>query len=426
MRFLFTVWPFQGCVHPLVAVANEVKALGHEVGFYTGKAYRPLIERQGFRLFPFQDLPESLVADLVCTPDGIGRNWTRPWKLHGQLQAFFVDSIPAQFSDMRRILDSWKPHGVITDPAMLAPVMLLAETDPVPVAICSYAAGCMLKGPGIPPLGLGLPLPRTLYRKIANEVLDWGAELFLSGIRRRANQIRQSQGLAVVKGPIIELAAKLPLYLLPSCREFDYNRTGLPASVHYVGPLQWYPPAEPPAWLKEMPADQPMIHVTEGTLHFQEPFLLKAGAEGLAGLPMRVVITTGDDRDPARLGFAPLAPNVRVERWVSHKDLLPRTAVMVATAGGGTTMAALKDGVPMVLTPTEWDKADNARRVVEAGAGVIVPRHRCTPANIRKAVEHVLAEPYYRANARRIADIMAGLGGPVRAAELVVAMPESR
>jgi UDP:flavonoid glycosyltransferase YjiC (YdhE family) len=421
-RFLFTVWPFTGCVHPLIAVARELGARGHEIGFYTGRRYRALVEDRGFRFFPFHHLPETLVDELVCNPNGIGRNWTRPWNLRGQLRGFFLDSVPAQLEDIREILSSWVGDAVITDPAMIAPFFLLHELDRVPVALCSYAGGCMLSGPDVPPVGLGLPLPRHFGRKALNSMIGWGVDFFLRDIRTKANAMRRSHGLAPVKGPVVDLAANLPLYLLPSCAEYDYNRRDLPACVKYTGPLQWYPPSKTPQWLTELPGDKPLVHVTEGTLHYQEPFVLRAGAKGLGGLPMHVIMTTGDDRDPDQLGLAPLAANVRVERWVPHSDLLPRTDVMVTTAGGGTVMAALGDGVPMVLVPTEWDKAENARRVVEAGAGIIVPPSQCTAGNVRRAVETILGDDSYRRNARRLADIMATLGGPAKAAELIEEM----
>jgi MGT family glycosyltransferase len=238
-------------------------------------------------------------------------------------------------------------------------------------------------------------------------------------MRTKASDIRRSHGLPALRGTVIDLAAKLPLYLLPSCAEYDYNRRDLPPCVKYVGPLQWYPPAEKPPWLDRLSNDIPLVHVTEGTLHYQEPFVLQAGAKGLGGLNMHVILTTGHDRDPNQMGLPPLASNVRVERWVPHRDLLPRTDVLVTTAGGGTVMAALGDGVPMVLVPTEWDKAENSRRVVEAGAGIIVSPSRCNARNIRNAVEKVLGDASYRRNARRLAGMLATRGGPKRAAELI-------
>jgi hypothetical protein len=199
--------------------------------------------------------------------------------------------------DIKRILATSGGDIVVSDPALWGSFLLLPELERVPVALCSYAGGCMLPGPDVPPIGLGLRLRRTW----------WG----------------RARDFLPLKGPVISLAAKLPLYLLPSCPAYDYNRRDLPPSVRCVGPLQWYPPQEPPAGLDSLPAGQPLIHVTEGTLHYQEPFVLQAAARGLANLPMSVVVTSGSDRDPAQLGLDPLAPNLRVERFVPHNHLSP-------------------------------------------------------------------------------------------------------
>jgi MGT family glycosyltransferase len=420
-KFLFTVWPFAGCVHPLIAVAHKLKDRGHACAFYTGARYQSLVEGEGFAHFPFEQVNEQALDDLVFSPQGIGKNWswTRPWQLRQQLRAFFFDGVPQQVADIKRILETWGGDVVVSDPALWGSFLLLPELEHVPVALCSYAGGCMLSGPDVPPIGLGLPLRRTLFGRARDRVVGFALDRLMSGMRRDASLLRQKYGLTPLKGPVISLAAKLPLYLLPSCPEYDYNRRDLPPSVRYVGPLQWYPPQEPPAWLDSLPTGQPVIHVTEGTLHYQEPFVLQAGARGLANLPMSVVITSGGDRDPAQMGLDPLAPNVRVERFVPHNHLLPRTDVMVTTAGGGTVMAGLEFGVPMVLVPTEWDKAENAQRVVEAGAGIRLSPGKCTPQRLRKAVEQVLEDPSYRENARRLAKILSGYGGPAMAAGML-------
>jgi MGT family glycosyltransferase len=161
------------------------------------------------------------------------------------------------------------------------------------------------------------------------------------------------------------------------------------------------------------------VHVTEGTMHTQDPILLRAAARGLGGRPMHVIMTTGGRRDPASLDLGPRAANVHVEQFVPHRFLLPRTDVLVTTGGAGTVMSALEAGVPMVVVPTEWDKPENAQRVVEAGAGLRLSPGRLTPARLRGAVERVLGEPSFRENARRLAAIFAACRGPARAAELL-------
>src|SRR5262249_12114647 len=160
----------------------------------------------------------------------------------------------------------------------------------------------------------------------------------------------------------------------------------------------WHPPQPPDAgaWLDALRTDRPWVHVTDGTSHFQDPFVLRAAVQGLSGADMEVIITHGRERRREEFAPGPTAANVHLARWVSHDSLLPRCAAMVTTGGAGSTMAGMRAGIPLVLVPTTWDKPDNARRIVAAGAGVIVRPRTCSPKRLRAAIEEVLSDPGYR------------------------------
>ena len=51
-RFLFTVWPFAGHLHPSIAIARALHTRGHEIAFYTGATVRSVVEGEGFQFFP--------------------------------------------------------------------------------------------------------------------------------------------------------------------------------------------------------------------------------------------------------------------------------------------------------------------------------------------------------------------------------------
>jgi MGT family glycosyltransferase len=171
--------------------------------------------------------------------------------------------------------------------------------------------------------------------------------------------------------------------------------------------------------MNALPKDRPWVHATEGTAQYQEPFLLRATAKALADAPVELILTTGQNRNPEKTGLTDLSPNVHIEGWLSHDDLLPRCAAIVTTGGPATVIAALKAGVPLVMVPTFWEKADNAQRVVEAGVGIRLAPKQCTPERIRNAVMRLLNEPHFRENARHMAQLLAQAPGPSRAAELI-------
>jgi MGT family glycosyltransferase len=246
-------------------------------------------------------------------------------------------------------------------------------------------------------------------------------DIVARGVRNRVDTFRAERGLPPMGCSVSAFAGRSTLYLVGSLRELDYNRTDLPPTVHYVGACVWHPPMAEgaAASLDAIPTDHPWVHVTEGTSHHQDPFVLRAAVQGLAGRPVHAILTTGQQRDPAALGLDPPPPNFHVTRWVSHSELLPRCSAVVTTGGANTVLAALQAGVPLVVVPTTWDKPDNARRVTEAGVGVRLSPRRCTPERLREAVEEVLNVPRYRENAARIAEALAAAPGPAGAADLV-------
>ena len=86
---------------------------------------------------------------------------------------------------------------------------------------------------------------------------------------------------------------------------------------------------------------------------------------------------------------------------------MPHAAAMVGHGGAGSTRAALAAGVPSVVIPGFADQPRNAERVAALGAGIALAPD--APADLGDAVRRLLAEPSYRAAARRVAAEVAAL-----------------
>jgi UDP:flavonoid glycosyltransferase YjiC (YdhE family) len=84
-----------------------------------------------------------------------------------------------------------------------------------------------------------------------------------------------------------------------------------------------------------------------------------------------------------------------------HAALFPQAAAVVTHAGMGTVTRALAAGVPLVCLPLGRDQPDVAARVVHAGVGLRL-RPGARPRAVRGAVERVIAEPAFRAEAERL------------------------
>ncbi len=415
--FLITVWPFRSHFFPLIGIAQALRRRGHRVVFCSGAAAKETVEREGFAFFPFRRVDEERIHDLMFARESYASP-RMPFRFARLLREWLLGTVPAQVEDIEAALKEHRPDVLVTETSMWGPILVLRERERVPVAVFSTVAACLLPGPDTPPFGLGLPRPRDRRTRFASSLAYRATRVFSRSMREAANDLRRRYGLAPLRSSVTEHAGTMDLYLVPSTPEFDYQRGDLPGTVHYVGPCVWNKSEceKPPEWLWTLTA--PTIHVTEGTMHAGEPLLLKAAARALSGLPMSVVMTTGGRR-PSDLDLGALGANVRVEPWIAHADLMPRTHVVVTTGGAGTVMTALAAGVPMVVVPTEWDKPENAQRVVEAGVGVRLSPRRLNARRVRRAVEKVLAEPRFRENARRFAKELAARDGLAEAARLL-------
>ncbi len=78
-----------------------------------------------------------------------------------------------------------------------------------------------------------------------------------------------------------------------------------------------------------------------------------------------------------------------------------------------------------MIIPTYSERESNARRIAALGAGAIVSvehasgEKRVRVDDLRATVRHVLRDPSFTHNAKRMGERLRAYGGPVRAARLI-------
>jgi UDP:flavonoid glycosyltransferase YjiC (YdhE family) len=173
--------------------------------------------------------------------------------------------------------------------------------------------------------------------------------------------------------------------------------------------------AEP--WASPWPDDNndPIVLVSFSSTDQKQGAVLRRVVEALTTLPVRGLVTLGQG-----VGDAPVSStaNVAVVRSAPHRQILAEAWLVVCHCGHGITMKTLAAGVPMVCIPMGRDQNDTAARVVYHGAGVRLPADAAA-ARIRTAVERVVGDGRFRANAARLASAIAeGRGTTDLVAEL--------
>jgi UDP:flavonoid glycosyltransferase YjiC (YdhE family) len=205
--------------------------------------------------------------------------------------------------------------------------------------------------------------------------------------------------------------------------------TPWPRTVRYR--LEENDPTGLPDWWRGSTA--PLVYVTFGTVVGHTSLaerVFRDAVDAVAPLPVRVLLTTGRAVDPSSLGVLP--DHVHAERWVPQVDALAACAVVACHGGSGTTLGALRAGVPIVVCPLYADNARNGALVAGIGAGIVVETSRDEAGQatlglrvdeVRAAVARVLAEPAFGDAAGRVRDEMATSPFPAAAvASLDVSM----
>lgn len=98
-RFLLAPMPFTGQVTPVLAIAGELVARGHDVRVYTGSAFRARVEAAGARFVPWRAAPDFDENDLPATfPRLVGKKGVA--QLLVNITDLFVGTAPAQVEDL--------------------------------------------------------------------------------------------------------------------------------------------------------------------------------------------------------------------------------------------------------------------------------------------------------------------------------------
>src|SRR6202046_3330931 len=217
-------------------------------------------------------------------------------------------------------------------------------------------------------------------------------------------------------------AASAVLVLVPP--GFD-TPCQLPPNTRYVGPIT--DPNPRPALdtrdtgMLAEPGD-PWVLLSLSTTLQGQAAALPPMLDAVAALPVRVLLTLGGAL-PASAVCPP--PNVTVRGFVPHQLIPPQMAAVISHGGLSTITAALAAGVPLLCIPQGRDQSDNAERVAASGVGRALATS-ASPAQITCALRELLADPAALREARRFADVIAGLGRGDAATRAVAGLARPR
>ena len=380
MRILFTTPRGAGHFTPLVPFAQACLRAGHEV-LVAGPSQ---VEAQAARAgLEFRAFPEPPAAELAAAWDPVFSLPLEKQDEHVVREVFAGCHARAALPGTLELVEDWGADLVVRESAEFSGAMAAERL-------------------GITHVTVGVSLAASTDR------------LYIGAAAPVVDELRAGLGLA--PDPDAERLLAAPL-LTRSPGSLDEPAAGV-AALRFRAARE--PEAPLPDWWDG--SDAPLIYLSFGTevptMSFY-PGLYRAALAALAKPQLRVLVTIGDKADPAELGELPA--NAHVERWVPQAAVMPHAAAMVGHGGSGSTLTALAWGVPMARLPLYADQPANARRVDEAGAGVLLDGGPPALAGLGTALYELLDDPRYAAAAAGIRDEMAALPHVDEAAEALAA-----
>jgi UDP:flavonoid glycosyltransferase YjiC (YdhE family) len=351
----------------------------------------------------FHFLRELLVAlPIKSTPDTQEIwNTDHAGALMGMLNEGFVRANCEAFKEMIEeyepdvIVDFWNPFAVIAARSLQKPLITVIQAD-------AHPASQGFIWWKTPPAAIPTPVP------IVNKVL---ADFSLPPIST----------LSEMSVGDLTMVVGMP--------ETDPLPAG--TDVHYIGPILWQKEeAKLPDWIQDLGKDEPLIWIYSGNPRYANSgktldsmVVLQSCIAALAEENVNVILTTGYHDLPKQV--LPLPSNFHHAPYVPGLAMAERSDLLIHHGGYGSCQTGLYMGKPAVIIPTFSERESNARRVAATGAGAFVPVEngaegkRVHVEELRSTIRHVLSDPAFANNAKRISQRLRSYGGPSQAARLI-------
>jgi MGT family glycosyltransferase len=379
----------------MLAVAQSLKEIGHDVTFHTAETFRRQIESRGLRFIPLTGKAEYDYRDR----DG-DQNLTVDERKVLLVKQGLLETIPDQHQSIQQILQDRPIDLLIVDTMFFGayPLLLGAREKRPPVL------GCGLNPLWLSDSDFAYDIPSADTEKSVQEVFreDRKIHKLFNSLTGLADTI-----LALYRLPPLTRSFLDSMYILPdvflqfTAAAFEIPRRKMPSTFRFIGSMPPNQPAhfEEPAWWPELDSSRPVVLVTQGTLANRDlNEVVQPALSGLADEDVLVIVAVGRDNTVQLT----VPANARVASFIPFSKILPKVDVLVTNGGYGAVNQAFSAGVPIVVAGETEDKNTVAARIAWTGAGINLKARYANPEKIRDAVREILANENYLEAAQRL------------------------
>ena len=363
---MWACWDGGGNLTPSLGIARELTDRGHDVHFFGRPDMIGRVEAAGLSASALGEASTDLER----------------YSFHPLAGVFGYTSSPSVGEELVGVVATLAPDVVVID-AMFSSALDVAPRFHRPTAVMLH----------------------TLFNSLWTM---WQANFSMQSESRVKAGFSGLPSLEVLWG-------ERDLLQVNALQEFD----GPPATawehvVHGAPVLSVEPRAVPVELPWDVDDPTPLVLLSFSTVVEQRSQeMLQRALEALAELPVYVVATTGGIVEPVELA-APA--NAHVIAFADHDLLMDRASVVVGHGGHGTTMRALRHGLPIVGIPAKGgDQAPITEMLDRWKVGRALPGD-ASVKQIRSAAEEILSDPTFRERARVRSRALEDCNGAARAA----------
>src|SRR5271170_4126747 len=400
MRIVFTTFGTFGDVNPLIGLALEMRARGHDPVLAVPEMFRAKIEPLDIafhRVRPDQDPHDSrLVAMIYDIKKGTERG----------LREFLFPAIRESYEDLMAAVQAEAGADLLVSGELAYAGPIVAEVTGIPWAsyvLAPFSFFSAYDPPVLPPyptlakLQALVPGMGHIIARFARFVTrEWSEPIYA---------LREELNLPPGDDPIFDAKFSNQLVLALFSPVIGEPQPDWPAFTRTTGFLFYDGDAgkmdlapELEAFLQAGPP--PLVFTLGSAAVLDAGDFYEQSALASEQLGERAVLLVGND--PRNLPAHHVPDSICIAEYAPYSRLFPRASLIVHQGGVGTTAQVLRAGKPMLVMPYSHDQPDNARRVRRLGVAKVIQRHQYQAEAAAKLIREVFAEPKFRERATAI------------------------
>lgn len=401
MRIVLSNIGTYGDIHPLIAIALELKRRGHVPVMALPAMYEAKIRLLGLEFHPIRpdiDPKNTLLVEMIYdVKQGTERG----------LREFLFPALRQTYDDLMRAATLPERADLLLIGELNYAGPLVAEVTGIPWAsyvLAPFSFFSAFDPPVLP------PYPRLARADKAVPGMGRGIRRLARFVTRKWPEpiyaLRRELGLPPGANPIFNAKHSPYLVLALFSRVLGQEQRDWPTNTRITG-FCLYDAEKGDAKLSEelerflSAGPAPVVFTLGSAAVLAAGHFFEHSARAAMELGVRAVLLVGsDERNRPRHS---LPDSICVADYAPYSALFPRAALVVHQGGVGTTAQCLQAGKPMLIMPYSHDQPDNARRMRRLKVARVMRRGRYTPLRVARKLRSLLEDPKYARRAEAVA-----------------------